>query len=233
MTPRTASRAAALAAVALLAWAPALPADHGAPHREGAVPGAFGDGAGGTRHDPMPPAALAGVDGAAAGGDCPALLDHRVEDIRGRTVDLCAFAGRVLLVVNTASQCGFTPQYEDLEALHERYREEGLVVMGFPSNDFGGQEPGDNADIAEFCEENYGVRFPMFAKVTVRGADQLPFFAGLTATRRRGVRPGEIRWNFEKFLLDREGELVGRYRSRVEPTDRVVVAALESALQTR
>jgi glutathione peroxidase len=192
--------------------------------------------------DPFPPESLvppgpaagtansAAAHAAAAKGACPALLDYRMDDLRGRRIDLCAFKGKVLLVVNTASFCGYTPQYRGLEALQERFRSAGLVVMGFPSNDFGAQEPGTNSQIQDFCEATYGVRFPMFGKVTVRGADPSPLFARLTALPTPQVAPGEIAWNFEKFLLDRDGRLIARFRSAVEPESAQVLAILRAAL---
>ena len=200
-----------------------------APSHEGSVARAFGDDGAEGWADPFPAEALV-KDGARPREGCPALLNHRIADLRGRTVDLCAFSGQVLLVVNTASYCGYTPQYEGLQALYETYRDHGLVVMGFPSNDFGAQEPGSNGDIAQFCEANYGVRFPMFSKVPVKGAGKTPFFAGLTQTGSGTAVAGEIRWNFEKFLIGRDGKLAARFRTRVTPQSARVVAAVESAL---
>jgi len=162
---------------------------------------------------------------------CPALLNFRMEDLRGRTIDLCAFGGKVLLLVNTASFCGYTPQYRGLEALQERYGSAGLVVIGFPSNDFGAQEPGSNAQIQDFCEATFGVRFPMFGKVTVRGPGKAPLFARLIALPTPQLPPGEIAWNFEKFLLDREGRLIARFRSAVEPDATELLDLLQRTLQ--
>ena len=202
-----------------------------APSHEGSVARAFGDDGAEAWADPFPAEALV-KDGARPREGCPALLNHRIADLRGRMVDLCAFSGQVLLVVNTASYCGYTPQYEGLQALYETYRDRGLVVMGFPSNDFGAQEPGSHGDIARFCEANYGVRFPMFTKVAVKGAGKTPFFAGLTQNGSGAAQAGEIRWNFEKFLIGRDGKLAARFRTRVTPHSAQVVAAVEFALAT-
>jgi glutathione peroxidase len=176
--------------------------------------------------DPFPAAALS----AAPRSGCPALLDFRVEDLRGRRIDLCAFRGKVLLVVNTASRCGYTPQYEGLQALYAGNKARGLVVLGFPSNDFGGQEPGSSQEIESFCRDNYSVTFPMFGKVTVLGAGKTPFYRSLTAGAAPGVEPGEVAWNFEKFLIGRDGSLLGRYRSKIDPQAPELLAALDGAL---
>jgi glutathione peroxidase len=212
-------------AVLALALPGAALADHVPAHTSTSLRAAFGDTAV-PPGDPFPRAAL---DPAPKAG-CPALLDQRVEDLRGRSIDLCAFKGQVLLVVNTASQCGYTPQYKGLEAIYERYRAQGLVVLGFPSNDFGQQEPGDNREIAEFCESNYGVTFPLLGKVTVLGAGKLPLFRALTATAAPAAQPGEIRWNFEKFLIGRDGALLARFPSSVEPESANLLGPLQRAL---
>lgn len=141
-------------------------------------------------------------------------------------VNLCeAYAGKVLLVVNTASKCGNTPQYDGLEALYEKYGDEGLVVLGFPSNDFLGQEPGTEEQIQEFCRLTYGVRFPMFEKTSVKGPDAHPFFVALADTS--GTSP---QWNFHKYLIGRDGALIGTYSPRTQPDDASLVAAVEQAL---
>jgi glutathione peroxidase len=161
-------------------------------------------------------------------GACPALLDRTLADIHERPRALCEFAGKVLLVVNTASECGYTPQYEGLEALYRKYRERGLVVLGFPSNDFGGQEPGSNKGIAAFCVNQYAIDFPMFAKTRVRGAQANPLFAELARTT--GTAP---RWNFHKYLVDRGGRQVMSFDTRVAPGDPRLVAAIERLLEAR
>jgi glutathione peroxidase len=159
---------------------------------------------------------------------CPALLDRTLADIHERPRALCEFAGKVLLVVNTASECGYTPQYEGLEALYRKFRERGLVVLGFPSNDFGGQEPGSNRDIAAFCVNQYAIDFPIFAKTSVRGAQANSLFAELA--RATGAAP---RWNFHKYLVDRGGRQVMSFDTRVAPGDPRLVAAIERLLEAR
>lgn len=161
---------------------------------------------------------------AAAG--CPALLQqtfNRLQDDKPQA--LCQYAGKVLLVVNTASYCGFTPQYEGLEALHARYSKQGLVVLGFPSNDFGQQEPGDAGKIADFCFNTYGVKFPMFAKSTVVGPQANPLFAALA--KATGKAPG---WNFHNYVVDRQGRAVASFESAVTPSNPQLVSVLEKAL---
>ena len=156
---------------------------------------------------------------------CPALLGYSFPDLTDRPTPLCQFEGKVLLVVNTASECGYTPQYQGLEALYRRYRDKGLVVLGFPANDFGGQEPGSNREIAKFCEVNYGVSFPMFVKSGVSEGDANPFYESLA--KKTGERP---RWNFHKYLIDRSGETVLSFGSAVEPADRKLVTEIERML---
>jgi glutathione peroxidase len=150
---------------------------------------------------------------------CPALLDHTLRTLDERQQSLCQYTGKVLLVVNTASQCGYTPQYEGLEALYRKYRSRGLVVLGFPSNDFGGQEPGSNKEISV---NEYAIDFPMFAKSALR---ESPFYAGLI--KATGVAPA---WNFHKYLVDRRGRQVVSFATRVEPNDPQLVATLERLL---
>ena len=159
---------------------------------------------------------------------CPPLLDRSMATIVEQPQSLCEYSGKVLLVVNTASQCGFTPQYEGLEALYRKYRARGLVVLGFPSNDFGAQEPGSNREIADFCVNQYAIDFPMFAKIAVQGAQAHPFYAELA--KAAGAAP---RWNFHKYLVDRSGRQVQSFDSRVEPGDGKLVAAIERMLQSR
>ncbi len=157
---------------------------------------------------------------------CPALLQHsfnRLQDEQHQP--LCQYAGKVLLVVNTASYCGFTGQYEGLEALYAKYRGKGLVVLGFPSNDFGQQEPGDSKQIADFCFNTYGVKFPMFAKSTVAGAQANPLYRSLA--KATGKTPG---WNFHKYLVGRQGQVLGSFVSDVAPDQPTLVSAIEKAL---
>ena len=174
-----------------------------------------------------PTAALAQAAApAAAVGSCPALLQQtfpRLQDEKPQS--LCQYSGKVLLVVNTASYCGYTPQYEGLEALHAKYADKGLVVLGFPTNDFGQQEPGDGKQIADFCFNTYGVKFPMFSKSTVKGDAANPLFVALT--KATGKAPG---WNFSKYLIDRQGNAVAAYPSKVTPSDPQMLASIEKAL---
>jgi glutathione peroxidase len=162
---------------------------------------------------------------APAAAACPALLAYTLPSLTDQPTPLCQFEGKVLLVVNTASECGYTPQYQGLEALYRRYRDKGLVVLGFPANDFGAQEPGSNGDIAKFCEVNYGVSFPMFAKSGVTASNANPFYASLA--RKTGERP---HWNFHKYLVDRSGETVLSFGSAVEPGDLKLVGEIERML---
>ena len=160
-------------------------------------------------------------------GACPESLDFHKRPLTQREpVHLCeAFQGRVVLVVNTASRCAFTPQYEGLEKLYQRYRDRGLVVAGFPSNDFAGQEPGTENQIRDFCRVTYGVKFPMFEKVHVKGSQADPFYRHLTK-----VSGSEPAWNFHKYLLDRDGRVVASFPSRVEPDDERLVQMIEKLL---
>jgi glutathione peroxidase len=154
---------------------------------------------------------------------CPPLLDRSFTTIDEKARSLCEYAGKVVLVVNTASQCGYTPQYEGLEALYRKYRSRGLVVLGFPSNDFGGQEPGSNKEIASFCVNQYAVDFPVFAKTELK---KNPLYTELT--KASGKAP---QWNFHKYLVDRSGKQVASFDTRVEPGDPKLVAAIEKLLQ--
>ena len=176
-----------------------------------------------------------------------ALQDIRVDLIDDEPASLGDYAGSVLLVVNVASKCGLTPQYEALQALYQRFSKDGLVVLGFPANNFGGQEPGSNEEIAEFCSTSYSVSFPLFAKISVVGEDQHPLYAELTSQaptadgkegfranlRGYGMTPTEdpdVLWNFEKFLVSREGNVVGRFAPSVTPDDPALVQAIEREL---
>jgi len=167
-----------------------------------------------------------------AGGSasaCPSLLQHsfpRLQDEKPQ--NLCQYAGKVVVVVNTASFCGYTGQYKGLEALYDRYKNQGLVVLGFPANNFGAQEPGNNAQIAEFCENTFGVRFPMLAKTSVVGTDANPLYKALA--ERTGQRPG---WNFHKYIVGRDGQTVTSHPSAVNPQDRAFVADIERQLAKR
>ncbi len=171
---------------------------------------------------------LSGLLGATGASACPATLNHtlpRLQDEKSQS--LCQYQGKVVLAVNTASYCGFTGQYKGLEALHARYKDAGLVVLGFPSNDFA-QEKGSNKEIAEFCENTFGVKFPMFAASSVRGDKANPFFRQLIA---QGATPP--RWNFYKYLIGRDGKLIDSYGSMTGPEDRKLLATIEKSLKAQ
>ncbi|MDO5615001.1 MAG: glutathione peroxidase [Cruoricaptor ignavus] len=154
------------------------------------------------------------------------IYDYKVEALDGSEIDFANFKGKNILIVNTASECGFTKQYEDLQKLSETYPD-NLVVVGFPANNFGGQEPGSNDEIGAFCKKNFGVTFPMAAKVSVKGEDTAPIFKYLTDKKLNGVKDTNILWNFTKFLLDENGKLVDSYISTTKPTDEAIVKHLK------
>lgn len=162
------------------------------------------------------------------GGGCAPLLERTATGLDGKPRSLCDYAGQVVLVVNTASECGFTPQYEGLEALYRKYRAKGFVVLGFPSNDFGAQEPGSNKQIADFCVNQYAIEFPMFEKTAVRGAAAHPLFADLA--RVSGKAP---EWNFHKYLIARDGKAVASFASAVEPNDKRLVGEIKKRLAAK
>jgi glutathione peroxidase len=177
---------------------------------------------------------LAGVIGPSAGAKStaggPPVLDFTMKDIAGKSVALSQYEGKVILLVNVASQCGYTPQYEGLQALYQKYSKDGLVVIGVPANEFGRQEPGTDAQIAEFCTSQYKVTFPMMSKVVVKGNGICPLYKFLTGKETNPKFSGDIGWNFEKFLISRGGEVVGRYKSAVEPEAPTLVKAIEAEL---
>ena len=156
---------------------------------------------------------------------CPSLLDRTMDTIHEKPQSLCEYAGKVVLVVNTASQCGYTPQYEGLETLYRKYKDRGLVVLGFPANDFGGQEPGSNKEISEFCVNQYAIDFPMFAKIDLK---KNPLYAELT--KATGTAP---RWNFHKYLIDRSGKQVRSFDTRVDPNDPKLLQEIEKLLAAK
>lgn len=158
------------------------------------------------------------------------IYDIEVQNIYGMKQNLGEYRGKLLMIVNTASKCGFTKQYADLQELWERYRERGLIVLGFPANNFMNQEPGDNEEIEQFCRINYGVSFPIFAKVSVRGKNIHPLFDYLTSKQTNPLHAGKISWNFNKFLISPTREIITRFDSRTKPTDPLVVQAIEQAL---
>lgn len=153
------------------------------------------------------------------------IYDFKVEALDGQTIDFAKYKGKKILIVNTASKCGYTTQYEGLEALYKKYQDK-LVIVGFPANNFGGQEPGTNTEIGEFCKKNYGVTFPMAAKVSVKGDDKAPIFKWLTSKSENGVLDAEIGWNFGKFLLDENGHLLSYFPSKVTPMSEEITSKL-------
>jgi glutathione peroxidase len=161
--------------------------------------------------------------------DTKTVHDFTIQTITGETLDLSVYKDNVLLIVNTASECGFTAQYKDLQEVYEQYSSKGLVVIGFPANNFGGQEPGTEEDILEFCERNFGVTFPLSSKVSVKGDDKDELFQFLTSASNPDF-DGDINWNFEKFLIDQNGHLIRRFRSRTSPTSTEVKASIEALL---
>ena len=158
------------------------------------------------------------------------LYDIPLKTLSGEDASLAQHKGKALLLVNVASKCGLTPQYEGLEALHERYADRGFTVLGFPCNQFFGQEPGTNEEIADFCSTTYGVTFPLFDKVDVNGPERHPLFGELTAKEDAEGTAGDVTWNFEKFLVSPDGEVVARFRPQVTPEDPALVGAVEEQL---
>src|SRR5262245_15786203 len=160
-------------------------------------------------------------------------VDFKMKGLDGKQVDLSKFKGKVVLFVNVASKCGYTPQYKGLQKLHEDYSKEGLVVIGVPANDFGEQEPGTDKQISEFCTSKYGVKFVMLSKVSVKGDEKTPLYKFLTEKDTNPDSPGEIKWNFTKFLIGRDGKIVKRFESKVAPTAKPVVEAIEAELKKK
>ncbi|AZI22970.1 glutathione peroxidase [Chryseobacterium taklimakanense] len=150
------------------------------------------------------------------------IYDYKVESLDGGEINFADYKGKKILIVNTASECGFTPQYADLEKVYQQYKDK-VVIIGFPANNFGGQEPGTNAEIGAFCQKNYGVTFPMAAKVSVKGDDTAPIFKYLTEKELNGVKNTAILWNFTKFLIDENGKLIDTFISTTKPTDDAIV----------
>jgi len=163
--------------------------------------------------------------------DVPPVLQFKEKSLEGKDVDMSKYQGKVLLIVNTASRCGFTPQYKALEALHEKYGKEGLVVLGFPCNQFLRQEPGNAQQIRDFCTSKYNVQFDLFEKIDVKGKNQAPIYKWLTSAETTPSDPGDVKWNFEKFLIGKDGKVVARYRSRIDPGSPPVVQAIEAELK--
>jgi glutathione peroxidase len=159
--------------------------------------------------------------------DAP-LYDIPLKDIKGKDTSLKAYSGKTLLIVNVASKCGFTKQYAGLEEVWKKYQDKGLVVLGFPSNDFGGQEPGTNEEIEQFCSSKFGASFPLFDKLHTKGPEQHPLYLALTGPT--APFPGPVKWNFNKFLIGRDGKIIARYDSKVEPMSPELTTAIEAAL---
>ena len=157
------------------------------------------------------------------------IYDFTLPSIDGKPMPLADYKGKVILVVNVASRCGFTPQYAALESIYEKYKDQGFVILGFPANNFGGQEPGTNAEIKTFCSAKYNVTFPLYAKVSVKGEDQTPLYKYLTTTANPSLT-GDIKWNFTKFLVDRNGNVVQRFEPQTTPDSPEVTTAIEAAL---
>jgi glutathione peroxidase len=157
--------------------------------------------------------------------------EFTLDAINGTPTPLASFKGKVMLIVNVASQCGYTPQYEGLQALYAKYKDQALVITGFPANNFGGQEPGTNAEIGAFCKSKFGVTFPMFSKISVEGSDKAPLYQFLTDKKVNPKTGGEIQWNFTKFLVDRDGKVIQRFEPDVEPLSSGLVSAVEAALK--
>src|SRR5450755_895957 len=159
--------------------------------------------------------------------------EFTLDSLNGTPTPLANFKGKVMLVVNVASQCGYTYQYEGLQALYMKFKDQGLVVAGFPANNFGGQEPGTNAEIGAFCKSKFGVTFPMFSKISVAGKDKAPLYQFLTDKTANPKTGGEIPWNFTKYLVDRDGKVLARFDAPVEPESRELTSAIEAALKNK
>lgn len=176
------------------------------------------------------PVALGQADDKKKGDKVSGPLDFKMKDIDGKDVDLSTYKGKVVMFVNVASKCGLTPQYKALEALYEKHKDEGFVIIGVPANEFGGQEPGSDKEIKEFCTTKYKVSFPMMSKVVVKGDGIDPLYKYLTSKETNGKYAGEITWNFEKFLVNRKGEVVARFEPKVKPDSDEVTKAVTAEL---
>jgi glutathione peroxidase len=174
---------------------------------------------------------LTGMVMAASLFGASSVLDFTLNSLDGKPAPLAEYRGKVVLIVNVASKCGFTPQYTGLEKIYEKYKDQGFVILGFPANNFGGQEPGTNEEIKTFCSSKYQVTFPMFSKVSVKGADSTPLYQFLTDKQSNPTTAGEIKWNFTKFLVDRNGKVIARFEPAVTPESADVTGAIEKALK--
>jgi glutathione peroxidase len=174
---------------------------------------------------------FAGVAMTAALFGASNVLDFTLNSIDGKPAPLSQYQGKVVLIVNVASKCGFTPQYTGLEKVYEKYKDKGFVILGFPANNFGSQEPGTNEEIKTFCSSKYSVTFPMYAKISVKGADIHPLYQFLTDKQTNPTTGGDIKWNFTKFLVGKDGKVIARFESPVTPESPEVTSAIEKALQ--
>lgn len=163
----------------------------------------------------------------------PPVLKFKMNDLSGKPVDLAQYQGKVVLIVNVASKCGLTPQYTGLQTLFDKYKNDGFVIVGVPANDFGKQEPGTDAEISKFCEQKYNVTFPVLSKVSVKGGDICPLYKHLTSKDTDPKFPGDITWNFEKFLIGRNGEIVGRFKPKTTPDAPELIKAIEGELKKK
>lgn len=174
--------------------------------------------------------AIAAEEKAKDAKDVPAALNFTMDSLDGKPVELKKYQGKVLLMVNVASKCGNTKQYKPLQAAYEKYKDQGFMILGFPANDFKGQEPGSNEDIAAFCEKNYGVKFDLFSKIVVKGEGQHPLYKYLTAQQTSPQPAGDVTWNFEKFLIGKDGKVAARFAPKTQPDAPEVVKAIEAEL---
>jgi len=174
---------------------------------------------------------FAGVAMTAALFGASNVLDFTLNSIDGKPAPLAQYRGKVVLIVNVASRCGFTPQYAGLEKVYEKYKDQGFVILGFPANNFGGQEPGTNEEIKTFCSSKYNVTFPMYAKISVKGSDIHPLYQFLTDKEANPATGGDIKWNFTKFLVGKDGQVIARFESAVTPESAEVTGAIEKALR--
>ena len=174
---------------------------------------------------------LAGMVMTASLFGASSVLEYTMKSIDGKPAPLAAYKGKVVLLVNVASRCGYTPQYEGLETVYRKYKDQGLVVLGFPANNFGGQEPGTDEEIKTFCSSKYNVTFPMYSKISVKGADKAPLYQFLTDPAANPSTGGEIKWNFTKFLVDKNGKVIARFEPAVTPESPNVTGAIEKALR--
>jgi glutathione peroxidase len=164
-------------------------------------------------------------------GTAKSVYDFTLKNSKGQDVKLSDYRGKVVMLVNVASKCGYTPQYEGLQKIYERYKDQGFTILGFPANNFGAQEPGTDEEIQQFCRINYGVTFPVFSKISVKGDDKHPLYKYLTERETNPEFAGEIKWNFNKFLVSKDGKIIARFESADKPEDAKVTGAIESALK--